>query len=80
MHFDAYESLDGRKVTAIVYLNRGWTSHHGGELELYPVPEAAVSIDPRFNRMVRMPSCICVLQGQSVSSARHVPCRPYDGA
>jgi len=52
MHFDAYEASDERRVTIIVYLNRGWHKDHGGELKLYPLPQSAVSIDPRFNRMV----------------------------
>ena len=54
LHYDTDESLDGRKITAISYLNPGWEPSHGGELVLYPSPlsGAAVTIAPLSGRLV----------------------------
>ncbi|KAL4428382.1 hypothetical protein ABPG75_002471 [Micractinium tetrahymenae] len=52
MHFDTDASLDTRKVTTIWYLNPGWKPGDGGELRLYPFPEAPVDIEPVNDRMV----------------------------
>ena len=32
------DDCNGRRVTAIVYLNEGWVEAHGGELLLYQAP------------------------------------------
>jgi Rps23 Pro-64 3,4-dihydroxylase Tpa1-like proline 4-hydroxylase len=52
MHFDSDEALDGRRVTAVVYLNPDWTPGHGGEMRLYPFPEPVVDVEPRHDRML----------------------------
>ncbi|KAK3263650.1 hypothetical protein CYMTET_27559 [Cymbomonas tetramitiformis] len=52
LHFDSDRELDGRQVTAIVYLNDGWTAEAGGQLRLYPFPEPPVTIEPLFDRLV----------------------------
>jgi Rps23 Pro-64 3,4-dihydroxylase Tpa1-like proline 4-hydroxylase len=41
MHFDSDAAVDGRRVTAILYLNPGWRPGDGGELRLYPFPQAS---------------------------------------
>lgn len=48
-------ALPGRqvlRVTALFYLNEGWTSEHGGELRVYPYPSAPVKIAPLLGRVV----------------------------
>ncbi|CAL1142121.1 unnamed protein product, partial [Cladocopium goreaui] len=57
MHTDSGVSgeEDGRqvlRVTALFYLNEGWTSEHGGELRVYPYPSAPVKIAPLLGRLV----------------------------
>jgi Rps23 Pro-64 3,4-dihydroxylase Tpa1-like proline 4-hydroxylase len=53
MHFDSDEELDGRRITAIFYLNPGWQQGQGGELRLYPFPDAGpVDIAPVADRLV----------------------------
>ncbi|GIL47055.1 hypothetical protein Vafri_3886, partial [Volvox africanus] len=52
MHYDSDEQLDGRRVTAIFYLNPGWGSSHGGQLRLYPFPRAPLDISPLEDRLV----------------------------
>lgn len=53
MHFDTDASLDGRKISAIVYLNPDWSMGHGGHLRLYPFPIAKpIDIEPVHDRMV----------------------------
>ncbi|MEW5299680.1 MAG: hypothetical protein WDW36_002670 [Sanguina aurantia] len=52
LHFDSDESLDARKVTAIFYLNPGWTADQGGALRLFPFPAQQVDILPAHNRLV----------------------------
>lgn len=37
------DALNGRRVTAIVYLNPAWTPAHGGQLRLYSDPPADVA-------------------------------------
>lgn len=74
MHFDTYTGHDQRQVTAIVYLNPGWSPAAGGELKLYPFLEAPVNIAPIMNRLVRphSPSCSTYLKG--CSCAHKKPC------
>ena len=52
LHFDTAAGLDGRCVTAIVYLNPDWEPAHGGELQLFPFPARPVVIPPLLDRMV----------------------------
>ncbi|KAL6750513.1 prolyl 4-hydroxylase [Haematococcus lacustris] len=52
MHLDTDAMLDGRKVTAIFYLNPEWQPAQGGLLKLYPWPAPPVSIAPLAGRMV----------------------------
>ncbi|EFJ50827.1 hypothetical protein VOLCADRAFT_88147 [Volvox carteri f. nagariensis] len=52
MHYDSDELLDGRRVTAIFYLNPGWTESHGGQLRLYPFPRAPLDLEPLEDRLV----------------------------
>lgn len=50
-HRDALARTEnGRRVTAIVYLNPGWTPAHGGQLKLYSDPPALVL--PTLGRLV----------------------------
>lgn len=50
-HFDSDATLDGRRVTAIIYLNDGWRPGSGGELRLYPFPAPPVDVEPLADRM-----------------------------
>lgn len=50
-HFDSDATLDGRRVTAIIYLNDGWQPGCGGELRLYPFPAPPVDVEPLADRM-----------------------------
>ena len=55
LHFDAYHAAAGsdhRHVTAILYLNEGYNASHGGQLQLFPIPYAPVTIEPRWDRLV----------------------------
>jgi Rps23 Pro-64 3,4-dihydroxylase Tpa1-like proline 4-hydroxylase len=40
MHFDSDMSVDTRRVTAIWYLNPDWKPEDGGQLRVYPFPQA----------------------------------------
>lgn len=52
LHSDSDLSIDSRQLTCLVYLNRDWAPKDGGELVLYPLPWEAVTIEPRWDRMV----------------------------
>ncbi len=52
LHYDSDDSVDARRVTAILYQNFGWRPSHGGELQLFPWPYPPVTIQPLYNRMV----------------------------
>ena len=52
LHFDSDAALDGRRVTALTYLNPDWTPGDGGELVLYPFPEPPVKVEPVMGRVV----------------------------
>ncbi|KAG2451493.1 hypothetical protein HYH02_004091 [Chlamydomonas schloesseri] len=52
MHYDSDEQLDGRRVTAIFYLNPDWQEAHGGQLRLYPFPGAPLDVAPLEDRLV----------------------------
>lgn len=49
-HRDAFPGDDNRRLTAICYLNPGWTPTHGGQLRLCCEP--AVELEPRLDRLV----------------------------
>jgi SM-20-related protein len=49
-HLDAFPGQDNRRLTAIVYLNEGWSPPHGGQLELCVEPP--VRVDPLLDRLV----------------------------
>lgn len=58
LHYDSDEQVDGRRVTAIFYLNTGWQPSHGGQLQLFPFPEIdPVTIAPIADRLVLFSSC-----------------------
>lgn len=52
MHFDSEETVDGRVLTAILYLNEEWTQSYGGQLRLYPFPEEPLDIEPTAGTLV----------------------------
>lgn len=49
-HRDAFPGQENRRLTAIVYLNEGWTERDGGELELCVEP--IVRVQPVLDRLV----------------------------
>lgn len=57
IHLDSDETVDSRRVTAIVYLNRDWEGQSGGQLRLYPSWSNSVDIEPINDRMVLFSSC-----------------------
>ena len=44
--------MDGRRLTAILYLNPDWRPAHGGQLRLYPPFAPSVDVEPWHDRMV----------------------------
>jgi hypothetical protein len=53
MHCDTDSELDGRRVSALFYLQPSWKPDHGGELVLFPHPAAkAVTLAPLGGRCV----------------------------
>ena len=52
IHVDSEESVDGRRLTAILYLNPGWRPADGGHLRLYPPFAPPVDVEPRHDRLV----------------------------
>ena len=57
IHLDSDETVDSRRVTAIVYLNRDWQKKRGGQLRLYPSWSQYVDIEPINDRLVLFSSC-----------------------
>ena len=57
LHYDSDEQVDGRRVTAIFYLNSGWQASHGGHLQLFPFPDPPVQVEPLADRLVLFSSC-----------------------
>ncbi|EKX51929.1 hypothetical protein GUITHDRAFT_58077, partial [Guillardia theta CCMP2712] len=49
---------NGRRLTALYYVNKGWVPEHGGQLRIYPSDETgravgdAVDVDPLFDRFL----------------------------
>jgi hypothetical protein len=53
VHYDSDERLDARRLTAILYLNPGWSvPQHGGAVRLYPWPAAPVDVAPLAGRLL----------------------------
>lgn len=52
VHTDSDVGVDGRAVTALVYLNPEWAPRDGGQLRLYPWPMPPVDVAPLNDRMV----------------------------
>ena len=52
LHFDSDPTVDGRLVTAILYLNPDWVRADGGELVVCPFPHASATFAPVFDRLV----------------------------
>ena len=52
IHVDSEESVDGRRLTAILYLNPGWKEADAGQLRLYPPGAQPVDIAPLHDRLV----------------------------
>ena len=55
VHFDSDVEVDPRVLTAIVYLNEGWSVGDGGELRLFPglrQSQKPVDVQPIMDRMV----------------------------
>jgi SM-20-related protein len=50
-HRDAFPGDDNRRLTATLYLNRGWSQADGGALRLH-LPEGALDITPRAGTLV----------------------------
>ena len=57
LHYDSDESVDSRRVTAILYLNPDWQDGDGGELKLYPWPHKPVAVKPLHNRLLLFSTC-----------------------
>jgi SM-20-related protein len=49
-HIDAPPGYQLRRVTAIVYLNPGWKTEHGGQLRLHVDP--VVDVEPKLDRLI----------------------------
>eukprot|EP00798_Chlamydomonas_sp_ICE-L_P010163 gene10163-8067_t len=69
IHSDSDETIDGRRVTSIFYLNPDWEPSHGGELRLYPWPGEVVDLAPLNDRLVLFSSTRCSHQVQENASA-----------
>ena len=50
-HVDEFSVAAGRRVTAILYLNRDWTESCGGQLRLH-LDAGALDVAPIFDRLV----------------------------
>ncbi|KAJ8608570.1 hypothetical protein CTAYLR_005973 [Chrysophaeum taylorii] len=44
-------SLDGRKLTTVLYLNKGWTREKGGQLRIHATSKAHYDVEPRAGRL-----------------------------
>jgi Rps23 Pro-64 3,4-dihydroxylase Tpa1-like proline 4-hydroxylase len=83
MHFDSDALLDGRRVTAIIYLNDNWhlDGAYGGQLRLYPFPAPPLDIAPLADRMVLFASTSMLhrfVRMYAVSTALSA-CGQYEG-
>ena len=57
LHYDSDETLDNRRIIAILYLNPDWQEGDGGELQLYPWPYEPVTVAPLHNRFLIFSRC-----------------------
>ena len=59
MHFDSDEAVDGRRLSAIFYLNPGWKPEHGGQLRLLPFGEPMLrrTLPPASHGLKRAVPC-----------------------
>lgn len=55
-HLDAFPGDDNRRLTALVYLNPGWTEAHGGKLRLHVEPP--LELEPTLDRLVVFRSAV----------------------
>jgi SM-20-related protein len=51
-HFDRLVGTDARAISAVIYLNDGWTAEDGGQLRLYTGGDASVDVLPQGGRLV----------------------------
>ncbi len=50
MHVDSDEEVDGRRVTAICYLNAHWRPGDGGEVHARRSPALTCTLDSKVQR------------------------------
>ena len=79
LHYDSDESVDSRRITAILYLNPDWQSGDGGELKLYPWPHEPVTVEPLNNRLLLFSTCRMLHRSAYtivlLLACLHPPCR-----
>lgn len=52
-HLDAFQGRSNRRVTTVVYLNNGWQSEWGGELEIFTAQdESLIKVEPQAGTLV----------------------------
>lgn len=68
IHFDSDPRLDGRLVTAILYLN---DEPRGGQLRLYPFPYESVDVEAVAGRLVLFSSAEMLHRVLPSSNERH---------
>jgi len=51
-HRDSFRGQQGRRVTAIFYLNPGWQPAHGGSLRLHPEGRPPIEVAPLLNTLL----------------------------
>ncbi|MCP5326393.1 MAG: 2OG-Fe(II) oxygenase [Oceanospirillaceae bacterium] len=52
-HLDAFQGRSNRRVTTVVYLNDGWQSEWGGELEIFTAQdESLLKVEPQAGTLV----------------------------
>ena len=55
-HLDRHQGTQDRVVTAILYLNPDWQSHHGGRLKIWTTPRDKVGsfewVEPKMGSLV----------------------------
>uniref|UniRef100_A0A7S0H4Y5 Fe2OG dioxygenase domain-containing protein n=1 Tax=Amorphochlora amoebiformis TaxID=1561963 RepID=A0A7S0H4Y5_9EUKA len=58
IHYDTDAGVDGRVITAILYLNSDWNPGDGGELALYPFPLPTIKVEPISGRLALFSSAL----------------------
>ena len=51
-HLDRFRDNDARVVSAVLYLNEGWSLADGGALRLHPPGSASIDVQPDAGRLV----------------------------